>query len=973
MGSSRWWWCDHKVKERVMKRFLLYIGIAIAVIGCAKDGEFTMTSGDVLTISSDIATRAEKSSWVATDAIGVDITSATSTTHGDVESNVKFTTSSKNLGIFTSDPLIYYPYDTKVNILAIYPYKDVSASAYPIISSEQVDLLSAREYSLSSSSGAVDLTFYHKLSKLSITVKAGDGITLADLSGVTATISNMTTEATFDLTSSQVADTTVTDGSLTLTTTEDSSTSTIMVSGIVIPQEFSSSTLTFTTSDSRVFKVDFPIIEFEVGYEYSYTAKVGYEEVTITKSSITAWDDATYNDQEAYIVDIELKDDIYYINSAKGLVAFSDLVNSYTVNGNSSGAVIAGFDESAFGSSVNNLKINGKLTRDIDLQSVCYENGPNWKTIGYYNAALASDATTGKNRYYEGTFDGCGYKITNLYISTTGNMQSLFRGLYTDGVVCNLGVEGSITNKSGETQESGGIVSHNYGSIINCYSEVKVDTDITNAGGITAYNTASGKVVNCYNLGIVNGKTNVGGIVGYNDDGFVGHCYNSGAISASGDNDTKVGGVVGWNAITTQGDDPNVKGCFCEDTATYSIGQVEYSASVGLVGNVCSKEYLQSESFVTTINNSCAAYDYASMTLAVDPCGFKAVSGDYASINFGGTLTYTDVDISYNSLSYNINTAKGLEAFAALVNGTAMPTGVITSGNTASGDDIYFQFNNSEYSYSDIDGNLKANVSLDDICNSNNGGTNWAPIGTDSKPYKGVFNGGGFLVSDLYIYALSSSYRGLFGCVKGATIYDLGVGGEVTGFGIVGGLVGENCGGTIINCYNTCSVSSNGETGGLVGSNKTYLDDNSTTIYGKVINCYNRGTVSGTGSIGGSIGGMVGYNASGCSIICGYSTGSVSNGLYVGGVVGKNDSASDNVTGCYCIEGINSIGTGTGAGIANAISDEKMKGNSYVTGSSYLVDVLNTSAASYNSSNSDATYKACTWVAETSSYPTLDF
>jgi len=110
--------------------------------------------------------------------------------------------------------------------------------------------------------------------------------------------------------------------------------------------------------------------------------------------------------------------------------------------------------------------------------------------------------------------------------------------------------------------------------------------------------------------------------------------------------------------------------------------------------------------------------------------------------------------------------------------------------------------------------------------------------------------------------------------------------GSVTGEEEVGGLVGHSAG-SISNCYSTCSVSGIGiwgPIGGLVGNNEE----------GSIVNSYTTGDVTGAYEIGG----LVGYNDHEGEISACYSTGSVTGRYHVGGLVGDNRHGY--ITSCYC-------------------------------------------------------------------------
>ncbi|MCX5756907.1 MAG: peptidase A26, partial [Candidatus Hydrogenedentes bacterium] len=161
-----------------------------------------------------------------------------------------------------------------------------------------------------------------------------------------------------------------------------------------------------------------------------------------------------------------------------------------------------------------------------------------------------------------------------------------------------------------------------------------------------------------------------------------------------------------------------------------------------------------------------------------------------------------------------------------------------------------------------------------------NNGIGFAPIGNDSTPFTGTFDGQGHVISGLTINRLGEA--GLFGMMDGQ-VKNVGLqGGSVTGSEYVGGLVGENRG-TVTQCYATGAVSGR-YVGGLVGENG-----------GTVTQCYATGTVTGSGD---AVGGLVGNNHIGTVTQC-YATGTVTGSVDVGGLVGRSTNAGAQLTACY--------------------------------------------------------------------------
>lgn len=168
----------------------------------------------------------------------------------------------------------------------------------------------------------------------------------------------------------------------------------------------------------------------------------------------------------------------------------------------------------------------------------------------------------GINSSFEGTFDGNGHKISNLYVDRAGR-AGLFASVYGASIK-NLTVEGTVVGSSytgSDITGVGGIVGYSFYQILieNCVSDVNVSSSCKNTGGICGYvndvdsvirncvnigevksdsdktggiSGNPGIVYNCANFGAVSGKSNVAGIAG-NTEKDVSLCYNAGAISAS--------------------------------------------------------------------------------------------------------------------------------------------------------------------------------------------------------------------------------------------------------------------------------------------------------------------------------------------------------------------------------------------------------------------------------------------------------
>ena len=138
--------------------------------------------------------------------------------------------------------------------------------------------------------------------------------------------------------------------------------------------------------------------------------------------------------------------------------------------------------------------------------------------------------------------------------------------------------------------------------------------------------------------------------------------------------------------------------------------------------------------------------------------------------------------------------------------------------------------------------------------------------------FEGTFDGNGYVVSGVYINS-EKGYQGLFGCANGE-LKNLGViSSYIKGKEFVGGLVGTIYG-TVSNSYSSVYVIGAYSTGGLAGNAGDLIGRGST-----IINSYSASIVKGVMSVGG----LVGH---GGTIINSYSSAEVSGAGHVGGLVG---------------------------------------------------------------------------------------
>ena len=353
-------------------------------------------------------------------------------------------------------------------------------------------------------------------------------------------------------------------------------------------------------------------------------------------------------------------------------------------------------------------KYEGKyfmLTADIDLQ------GDEWTPIG--NPTTYAD---GRRKYFSGTFDGNGHKITGLNINAPDiPYQGLF-GSIKKSTIKNLDVYGEVTGNSyvagivgyadSSTIENcvnrckvtgndnvGGIAGeNNNGTLDNCHNAGDIaenssstNTDSAYFGGVVGrsgkyFSGESSIVRNCYNYGTVSGTTinsKVGGVVGHFDSGEVQYSYNIGSVSGEGEQSI-CGGVIG---TASPSGTSNITISCC-----YNIGSVNSSGSNssdgGIVGSNSNAAISDCYNVGRVINEGVRSS--GSVTTPTNG------TGGIAGVNGGGS---SSIENCYNTGSVSGETnvgsvvgrlSNGTVNNCYYLNGTA-PIGTTVNGTT---DDI---------------------------------------------------------------------------------------------------------------------------------------------------------------------------------------------------------------------------------------------------------------------------------------------
>jgi hypothetical protein len=567
----------------------------------------------------------------------------------------------------------------------------------------------------------------------------------------------------------------------------------------------------------------------------------------------------------------------------------------------------------------------------------------------YSTAVIAPDTSSSdgfQGTAFTGVFDGNDHKLIGLTIDD-GGAGNDFLGLFgnTSGTIQNLGVKNVSISSNGSY--IGGLAGANYGTITSCYVTGSV-SGAEQTGGLVGFNY--GTTSSCYASCLVSGQDAVGGLVGTNYDGVIVSCYADGSVNGR----DGVGGLVGYlyGALTN----------------SYATGPVNGRDGVGgLVG------YIHSDINGAGIVTACYATGSVSKT--------GSYAGGLAGYNYFGSMTACFWDTQTSSIADGVG------------NEDPDPAGAM--GRTTAQMQTLSTFTSAGWDFTDTDGDPpdwwlpynhypqlvwgpygdgrgtaqdpyqiwtpqqmnaigtvpndwdKHFILMADVNMSIYTGTQYNIIGTSwDHAFSGTFDGNGHIISNLtYTTAANISYVGVFGCVWGGTIQNIGLENILissNGYQ-VGGLVGTNYG-TITNCYAAGSISGINCVGGLVGLNESG---------GMLSSCYAFVSVSGQDSVGG----LTGANRNGTNTSC-YAAGSVIGERYVGGLAGY--TVGSTFTNCYAagpISGISFVG-----GLVGFNDYDSMLSFCYATGSVSGTDYVG-GLVGHNRGLIDA----CFWDIQTSS------
>ena len=208
---------------------------------------------------------------------------------------------------------------------------------------------------------------------------------------------------------------------------------------------------------------------------------------------------------------------------------------------------------------VSDLVNGGKRTLNVILANDIDLTGIDWTPIG----------TSGNT--YIGTFDGKDKTITGLTVTTSDRYAGLFGDIGSGGKVMNVKLEGVQIESDNEMSNVGGVAGCSRGNIENCSVSGSVIGRGMNSivGGVVGYQNG-GFLTGCSSSATVNAGCTAGGVAGISDSGAtLTACYATGDVTLESINQSYnyAGGVVGSNGASST------------LTACYATGSVTSSGS----------------------------------------------------------------------------------------------------------------------------------------------------------------------------------------------------------------------------------------------------------------------------------------------------------------------------------------------------------------------------------------------------------
>ena len=476
----------------------------------------------------------------------------------------------------------------------------------------------------------------------------------------------------------------------------------------------------------------------------------------------------------------------------------------YNTGKSGTGTILAKFDSQGL---VENMSIGSKLNpqkiNQSNYASTTFDSGK------YY--VLNADISASVSKDIAGHLIGDGYKLATTSISPFNDVSGAVSGLFTQ---CTYTNNGAI-----------GFASENTGIIFAVTSRVELPLDKKLKSGFVVENT--GLIADCGT--VIFGSSADSGFCELNA-GVIQNCFATGSLIVGVDNTSESNkkGVFAGSSGTGADEYSNtgkIVNCYVALKSGSSVAAF-YGANISNCyydRNAAEKDFGTSPSSIIRKNTTDMSILSINTTSFISNLGANWTQKYYQ--NFGYPTLSVGAYEKFGYLCENFNTGNGTTSnesdYIQIPNaGKLQQINEITSIGTITSLSANYVLTN--------------NINIDGAGYNNNDDDGfdekWAPIGTSSSSFSGIFNGNNYTISNLIITS-TGGYNGLFGYIGGnitgtriATVCNLtleGVSFTLTNSTYAGSIVGysnrysliENCSssGTIAIINNPNSI------GGIVG------------------------------------------------------------------------------------------------------------------------------------------------------------
>ena len=372
-----------------MKRLIQILAVSalgVLMIGCSKESsnEQISSTNYELKLRGDIkapisATRVNANGFETNDKVGVYVTSTGSlAAQGNTLDNAAYTYSNGNLNAPAGSEVYWDSKDSRLSVYAYYPYAasiaDNSAYAFAVEANQSEeenfynsDFIAAKAENIAPQENAVSLTFTHSLSKVMVSLVAGEGISAEELAAAEKafTINGLATNGTIN-----IATGAATAGSTkaAITPLENNGSN---YAAIVYPQE---GAISFNlTLGGEIFSYT-TNIDFEAGYQYQFNLTINTwesPEMTLKDTTISPWKDGgTTDGQMTNIItfsDSNFKDYIVsnYDTDNDGEISYAEAEAATSIIVDNMG--IASLDELKYFSNLTHLECQRNQISSLDV------------------------------------------------------------------------------------------------------------------------------------------------------------------------------------------------------------------------------------------------------------------------------------------------------------------------------------------------------------------------------------------------------------------------------------------------------------------------------------------------------------------------------------------------------------------------------------------------------------------------------